>query len=230
MNKMSKVKILLTTITFGAIWGIVEATLGTVLHLPFFDKVGMFAASSTIIIPIAYALMALCYKKTGSLFSVPLMGVIASLIKLMVAFFVGFIPSVYNPAIYIIVESLCMFGALAIFKPKDVLSLRTLASIIVANTLYQASFLLIKMSMGGTNIFASQAAWINVGEKYLFKFNCVAILYTFAVGSTIYGILHLLRKLNFKFKFDFNKIINSPITAATLSIVAIAATLTLSLI
>ena len=68
------------------------------------------------------------------------MGVIASLIKLMVAFFVGFIPSVYNPAIYIIVESLCMFGALAIFKPKDVLSLRTLASVIVANTLYQASF------------------------------------------------------------------------------------------
>lgn len=63
MNKMSKVKILLTTITFGAIWGIVEATLGTVLHLPFFDKIGMFAASSTIIIPIAYSLMALCYKK-----------------------------------------------------------------------------------------------------------------------------------------------------------------------
>jgi len=86
------------------------------------------------------------------------------------------------------------------------------------------------MSMGGTNIFASQTAWINVGEKYLFKFNCVAILYTFAVGATIYGILHLLRKKNFHFKFDFDKIINSPITAATLSVIAIAATLSMSLI
>ncbi len=230
MKHKFDLSILLGTITFGALWGILEATLGTLLHLPFFDNAGMYACSSTIIIPIAYALMAACYKKTGSLFSIPAMGVVAALIKLTVAFFVGFKPSVYNPAIYIVVESLAMFGAVAIFRPKNVLSLKTLASIIVANTVYQFSFLLIKMAMGGTNIFASEEAWVKSGEFYLFKANCVAILYTFIVGSIMYGCVALAHKYNWNVKFDFNKIIFSPITAGVLCTIAIAASITLSLI
>ena len=220
-----KLKFWLTILLFGSLWGLVEATLGTLLHLPFFDKAGMYAASSTIIVPIAYYLMANCYKRTNSLVSVFFMGTIASLIKLSVAFVIGFRPSVYNPAIYIIVESLAMMGALAVFRPTNVLSLKSLATVILANTTYQLSYLMINMAMGGTNIF-TQKGWLNVGELYLFKFNCVAILYLFASGAIFYGVLKLLERLNVEVKFDYKKILYSPITASACFLVAVALTIT----
>ncbi len=102
-NEKSKLSIMLRlfldVLLFGSVWGILEATLGTLLHLPFVDKAGMYAASSTIMVPIAYYLMANCYKRTGKFYALPMMGVIAALLKLTVAFIVGFSPRVYNPAI-----------------------------------------------------------------------------------------------------------------------------------
>ena len=221
-----KLRFFLDVLFFGALWGLLEATLGTLLHLPAFDKAGMYAASTTIMVPLAYCLMANCYKRTGKLYCMPAMGVIAASIKMTVAFVVGFRPSVYNPAIYIIVESLAMMGAVAIFRPTKVLSLKTLAAVIVANTTYQFSYLLINMAMGGTNIFASEKAWINVGEKYLFKFNCVAILYMFGVGAIAYGIVKVLEAKHVEIKFDYKKIIYSPITAAVTFVLAVALTIT----
>ena len=229
-NKTKVLQMLFAVLFFGALWGILEATLGTLLHLPVLDKAGMYAASSTIMVPIAYCLMANCYKKTGSLYSVFLMGIIAALIKLTVAFVIGWRPSVYNPAIYIVVESLCMGAALAIFRPKNVCSLKTLATVIVANTLYQFSYLMINMTKGGTNVFASLEAWQRVGEKYLFMFNGLAILYMFAAGSITYGVFKLLEKLNVNVKFDINKLICSPITASISMVVAIALTITIAAI
>lgn len=221
-----KLRLFLDVLIFGSLWGILEATLGTLLHMPFFDKAGMYAASSTIMVPIAYYLMANCYKKTGSLLSVFFMGLIASAIKLSVALVIGFRPSVYNPAIYIVVESLSMMGALAIFRPKNVLSFRSLATVIVANTTYQFSYLMINWANGGTNIFASEKAWINVGEFYLFKMNCVAILYLFASGAIAYGVIKLLERLHVEVKFDYKRILYSPITAAIVFSVAVGITIT----
>lgn len=229
-NKKSVLLILINVLFFGALWGILEATLGTLLHLPFFDKAGMYMASTTIMLPIAYFLMANCYKKTDSFYAVFLMGIVASLIKLSVAFVLGFIPSVYNPAIYIVVESLMMGSALAIFRPKNVLSLRTFGAVVLANTLYQFSYLMINWAMGGTNVFASKEVWQNVGEKYLFKFNCVAILYFGGVSALSYLVLQLFAKYNVRIKFDFNKIINSPIAAGVTLAVALTLSMTLALI
>lgn len=229
-NRKQTLTVLLNVVFFGALWGILEATLGTVLHLPALDKAGMYAASTTIMLPIAYYLMAICYKKTGSRWAVFVMGAIAALIKLSVAIVIGFRPSVYNPAIYIVVESLMMGVALIIFNPKNVLSFRTLGAMIFANTLYQFSYLLINMAMGGTNVFASEKAWIEVGEKYLFKFNCVAILYTFASGAIAFGVMKLLEKANVSLKFDIKKLVNSPITAAVTLVIAFTLTLTMALI
>lgn len=229
-KKAFSLKLIFNVLFWGAVWGIMEATLGTLLHLPLFDKAGMYACSSTIIIPLAYILMANCYKKTESFYAVYLMGLIASAIKLTVAFFVGFIPSVYNPAIYIVVEALMMGTALLIFRPKNVLSLKTLGAMMVANTLYQFAFLVIKMLNGGTNIFASEAAWKKGAEPYLFTINCLAILYTFGVGAIAFGILKVAEKYNWKFKFDLNKFIISPITAAVSLTLAITVTITLSVL
>ena len=226
----TKIKFLITVLLFGSIWGIIEATLGTLLHLPMVDKVGMYACSSTIIVPIAYYLMANCYKRTGAFYSLPIMGIIAASIKLTVGFVVGFRPSVFNPALYIIAESLAMMGAVAIFRPTKVLSLKTLAAVILANTTYQFSYLLINMAMGGTNIFASEKAWVTVGEKYLFTFNGLAILYLFAGGAIFFGLFKLFEKLHVEVKFDYKKIIYSPITASVAFAIAVALTITLAAI
>lgn len=224
-KKTNILTIILSVLFFGALWGILEATLGTLLHLPFFDKFGIYGASTTIIVPLAFLLMSLCYKKTNALFSLPMMGILASIIKLSVGLVIGFRASVYNPAIYILIESLVMMSAVAVFRPKNVLSLRTLGTFILANTLYQFSYLTINYWMGGTNVFASIEAWERVGEKYLLKMNMVAILYSLLIGGLSYLVLKLLQKYNFEIKFDINKIIYSPITASILTFVAFGVTI-----
>ena len=70
-------KTVLTILFWGALQGIVEATLGTLLHLPGFEETGLFFASSAVILLIAYCLMANCYKETESFYAVYLMGVLA---------------------------------------------------------------------------------------------------------------------------------------------------------
>lgn len=227
-NKFS-LKTVLTILFWGGLWGIVEATLGTILHLPGIDGMGIYGASTAIVVPIAYCLMANCYKKTKSFYSVYLMGLIAATIKLSVAFVVGFTQKVYNPAIYIVVEALSMGTALAIFRPTNVVSLKTFGAIVVANTVYQFMFLVIR-AMYGNNAFASMAAWTKTGEKYLFTMNGLAIIYTLVIGSIALGVIKLAEKRNWKVNFDINKIIYSPITASLAVMVAIGLTIGLSFV
>lgn len=227
-NKLN-LRTILTIVFWGALWGIVEATLGTILHLPAFEGTGVFFASSAIILPIAYCLMANCYKKTNMFYAVYLMGVVAALIKLTVGFVIGFIDRVYFPAIYIVIESLAMGSALAIFRPTNVLSLKTLASIIVANTAYQLSYLVIRQMNSG-DVFVSMEAWRATGEKYLFTINALVIIYSFVIGSISFGLFELAKKLNWKTKFDLNKIISSPITASIAVLLAVGLTIGLTFI
>ena len=227
MNK--KVRFILDVLFFGSIWGILEATLGTILHLSFIENVKMYFSSSTIMIPLAFLLMTMCYKKTGKLYSAVLMGVIAALLKLSVGFVLPFNVYVYCPAIYIMVEALAMFGALAVFRPDKVLSLKTFASFVLANTTYQFSYVIIRMGFGGANPFSSAEAWAGA-EKYLLTINCIAILYSLAIGSIAFGIYQLLKKANFKVAFDYRKIVYSPITASIALALALTLTITLSLV
>ena len=223
-EKKFGLKTWMSILFWGAVWGIVEATLGTILHLPGFDGTGIYFASTAIVVPIAYCLMANCYKRTESFYAVYLMGVLAAVMKLSVGFIVGFTQKVYNPAIYIVVEALAMGSFLAVFRPKNVLSLRTFGAIVAANTVYQFVFLVIR-ALNGNNAFASMEAWTKTGEKYLFTMNGLAIVYTLAIGSAAFGLFKLAEHYNFKFKFDLNKFITSPITAG----VAIALSLGLTI-
>ncbi len=225
-EKKFTLKTWMSILFWGAVWGIVEATLGTILHLPGFDGTGIYFASTAIVVPIAYCLMANCYKRTESFYAVYLMGVLAAVIKLSVGFIVGFTQKVYNPAIYIVVEALAMGSFLAVFRPKNVLSLRTFGAIVAANTVYQLAFLGIR-AISGNNAFTSYEAWVKTGEKYLFTMNGLAIVYTLAIGSAAFGLFKLAEHYNFKFKFDLNKFITSPITAGVL--VALSFGLTIGL-
>lgn len=235
-NKKKFLSILLPALLFGALWGIFEATLGTVLHLPAFEVGKLFTKSSIIIVPIAFLFMSLCYKKSGSLLSVVFAGLVSALIKLSTAIVMGMTIYVYFPAIYIVVESLAMMGALAIFRPTKVLSLQNFASFVTANTVYQFSYVSIASIVAvaspnltkNINAFENMANWSKVGEKYLFTYNGVAIIYALAFGAILYGLYRLVVRLNLNTKVNLNKIIYSPITASIAVVAAFAVTISLA--
>ena len=103
-NKERIMKILFSVLLFGGLWGIVEATLGTVLHLPIIHKT-MFLSSTTILVPIAYFLMGACYKRTQSYRSVFYMGVLAASIK---AISCAIFMMSFNPCFYMLLEAMAM--------------------------------------------------------------------------------------------------------------------------
>ena len=232
-NKKKILSIILPALLFGALWGIFEATLGTVLHLPVFEVGKLFTKSSIIMVPIAFLFMTLCYKKSGSLLSVVFAGLVSAFIKLSTAFVMGMTIYVYFPAIYIVVESLAMMGALAIFRPTKVLSLQSFASFVTANTVYQFSYISIASIVTvanpsltkNINAFENMANWQKVGEKYLFTYNGVAIVYALALGAMLFGLYRLALKLNLNEKINLQKIVYSPITAS----IALAAAFALSI-
>jgi len=237
MEKSKKIlSFIIPVLLFGALWGIFEATLGTLLHLPVFEAGKLFTKSSIIMVPIAFLFMTLCYKKTNSLLSVVLVGIIAALIKLSTAFVLGMTIYVYFPAIYIVVESLAMMGAIAIFRPTSVLSLKTFASFVTANTIYQFSYISIASIVAvaspnltkNINAFENMTNWSKVGEKYLFTYNGIAIIYALAIGGALYGLYRLALRYKLFEKVDLKKVVYSPITASLALVVAFAVTISLA--
>ena len=62
--------ILFSVLLFGGLWGLVEASLGTLLHMIPHGARLIFWSSTTVLLPIAYFLMGACYKKTGAASSI----------------------------------------------------------------------------------------------------------------------------------------------------------------
>lgn len=209
-------KILFSVLLFGGLWGILEATLGTLLHMPFVPGT-MFLASTTIMVPIAYFLMGACYKRTETFRSVFYMGVLAAAIKSLscLIFHMSF-----NPVYHILLESLFMGLALLAIRPKKVISFAGLGTVILANTSYQAVGTFLRVNVMTT----TRRVFMENFEKYTFKFNCVAILYTFAVGAIIFGVLKLAEKYNWNFS-KVEKVIFHPAFAGSVAAVAVVLTL-----
>ena len=216
MEKRAKIlNVLFSTLLFGGLWGILEATLGTLLHMPFVPGT-MFLASTTIMVPIAYFLMGACYKRTGNYRSAMYMAVLAAGIKLLscLIFHMSF-----NPVYYILMEGFFMAVAMLVIRPKNIISFAGLGTMILANTLYLgvSTFLRVNVMTSTQNVF------IENFEKYTFMFNCVAILYTFAAGSIIFGVLKLKEKYNWNFS-KIEKVIYHPAFASSVAAVALVLT------
>ena len=221
MKQNNHLKILFSVLLFGGLWGILEATLGTLLHMPFVPGT-MFLASTTIMVPIAYFLMGACYKRTETFRSVWYMGVLAAGIKLISCLIFSMS---FNPVYHILLESLFMGVALLIVRPKNVLSFAGLGTMIIANTLYLGVSTFIRVNPSS----ATASYILDNFEKYTFKFNCVAILYTFAAGAALFG----LTKLAEKYQWDFSKVkkvIYHPAFASGAAVVALALSISLSAI
>ena len=215
-KKYQPLKILFSVLLFGGLWGLLEATLGTLLHLPMVSAAGMYFCSTTIMVPIAYYLMAACYKRTNTFRSAFYMGVLAASIKALVCliFHLSF-----NPVYYIILESVCMMGAIAAIRPTKIISFQGLGTMILANTSYLALSSFIRMNVATTTADVFMANF----EKYVFMFNAVAIVYTFASGAIIFGFLKLAERFEWKFE-GVKKIIYSPITASVVASLMVIAT------
>lgn len=225
-------KMLFSVLLFGGIWGVLEATIGTILHLPGVDKVGMYACSTTIMLPIAYYLMSLCYKQTKSLRSIAYMGLIASLIKMSLFLFKLFIPftmtqSIWMPAVCIIIESLTFMGAVAALRPTKVLSTKNLLAVAMASTSYLLTFVLLKYAIGD---YADSEVLAQI-EKRVFMFNFVMLLYVTTSGAIAYGVVRLVQAKKWEFNREkWQHILLNPITASVAIVLALTCTALMPLI
>lgn len=111
MNK----NIVLTTLFFGAIWGILEATLGYLLK--FLPPL----VSGSIMFPIGASLLTMVYLNTQSKTSVLAVGILAATIKSINFLMPGLLPiKTYNPMISIILQSMMMVGVCYLLDQKKV--------------------------------------------------------------------------------------------------------------
>lgn len=105
----------LITLFFGAIWGILEASLGYLLQ--FLPPL----VSGSIMFPIGASLLVLVYLNTQSKASVLWVGVIAASIKSINFFMPGLMPiKTYNPMIAIMLQSIVMVGVCYLMDQKKV--------------------------------------------------------------------------------------------------------------
>lgn len=220
MEKRQRIlNVLFSVLLFGGLWSIMEATLGTFLHLPFIEGAGLFLTSSTIIVPLAYMIMGACYKRTNNYRSLIYMGIMAASTKAIICAIFHLDPT---PALYILVEALAGSLALLVIRPKEIISFKGLGTFILANTLYLTASIFIRfnvLTVSGDSVLA-------YFEKYILKCNMLATLYTFLLGAIIYGFIQLSTKYEWKFE-GFKKVLYSPITASVVACLMIAVSIVL---
>lgn len=136
---MSKDKSFLPIVLFyGGLWGLAEATLGTVLHLLPIGVAGM------IMFPIAFYFLFNVFKSTESQACVLMSGCVAAGIKLTGLAIPFQSPmSVINPAVSILLESVVVFAFVKSLAKKDKRYLKAFTLSLVAMTFFVASQALI---------------------------------------------------------------------------------------
>ncbi len=217
-RRQNILKTLFAVLLFGGAWGIIEATIGTVLHLPIIHRT-MFLSSTTILVPIAYFLMGACYKRSGNMRSVLYMGILAASMK---AISCAIFKMSFNPCFYILMEALSMGIALLVIRPKKVISFAGLGTFIIANTLYLGISTFLRINVANAT---STQVMENI-QKYMFMYNCVAILYTFALGAIIYGVMKLIEVKEWNFS-KVKEVIYHPAFASSIAAIAIVVTIVL---
>lgn len=212
MKKNNHMKTFLTVLFFGAIWGIVEATLGTILHLPAIRIAGIWGGATTILVPIAFAIMGMYYKQSGNARGIAYMGILVAGIKAIVC---AIFALSLRPCAYILLESLAFAGVVAFVKPKELISWKMFGCFALANTVYllSASFIQFAPFQYGS------AKWI----EYAVYSNLIAIGYTLVVGLIAYLIKTFVKTPNIK----LDKVILKPYIPLMMTCLALVCTLVL---
>lgn len=100
------------TIFYGALWGIVEATLGYLVHLA-------NISSTFVLLPIAFFFMKQVYKSTGKISSIFVISIISCCIKSLNIFTGIRLDKVINPIISILLEGSTFAGYAYILKKLE---------------------------------------------------------------------------------------------------------------
>lgn len=109
------IRLIFLAIVIGSVWGLLEATVGGVLHSIHFSQKGAVMGG------IAIALMSYFVSSTGKPLFLPLLGIIAASFKILdsVFFHMPIVsPAIVNPATAIIMEALVFTGVAVLIVRK----------------------------------------------------------------------------------------------------------------
>ncbi|TNF08117.1 MAG: hypothetical protein EP317_03675 [Bacillota bacterium] len=204
MNK----NIIRTTLFFGAIWGLLEATLGYLLQ--FLPPL----VSGSIMFPIAATILTITYLNTKSKTSILWVGVIAAAIKSINFFMPGLLPiKTYNPMIAIMLQSIVMVGVCYIIDYKKLPY--SLLGLSAASLLWRVLFyanITINHALTGFNFPQMRSS------EATFEFVVTYGLYGALFAMILYGAIRLLN-INFLITYK-------PKLSISLALCILAVTLT----
>lgn len=229
MKLNSKLNFIFVVLFFGALWGFLEATLGTVLHLDAFDSI--FFASTAVMVPVAYLICATAYKQTGKIRSTFYVGLIAAAIKSICFAFVPMVNKVVNPMVSILMESLFVGVAIYLVRPTKVLSLKSFVSFMIMSTAYRLVYM--GYSMLTEPVF--QSAYIKDGVvnfdniiSFVIITNGLSVVYIALMFGIGFGIKQLFVITNTgKVSQQIKNFIYSPVSACLMLAIAVTATVIL---
>ncbi len=190
---------------YGAIWGLVEATLGHALHiLPV--KLGWM-----LWFPIAFYFMKIVYLKTGKHWSVIITALIAAIIKLVDLFAPVRIDYVINPAVSIVLESLAVYTIFRVVSRYRI----NKSSIILINTSWRILYILYVLFLPEYLIEISPISSLQSFLNFFIIDNIVTSLFIYVIGI-------ILQKTKSSAKNEAQNYIElSPVLSVTMLIIAV---------
>lgn len=191
-KKKSILNVVLTVVFFGAIWGLLEATIGYILHwLP-------SMVSGLVMFPIGAALMYAAYRNSDKKSVIIYVGLIAVAIKA-INLLMPLPPAgpmkVINPMISIVIQALVVFGLSFLYerKTKDVKSTIVQVGVIALAIVSWRGLFLVNQSINYaiTGILPGQLQSATTVLSFLFENGG----YEFLILGGIYAIYRLVSYL-----------------------------------
>ena len=190
---------------YGAIWGLVEATLGHALHiLPV--KIGWM-----LWFPIAFSFMKTVYLKTGKHWSVIITALITANIKLVDLFTSVRIDYVINPAVSIVLESIAVYTIFRVVSSYGI----NKSSIILINTGWRILYMLYVLFLPEYLIKISPISSCQSFLNFFFIENIVTSIFIYAIEK----IREKSKNLKNKENINYNEF--SPVLSVTMLIISV---------
>lgn len=208
MNK--KIRLFTQIIFFGSLWGILEATIGHVLHfIP-------ATIAGSVMFPIAAYVLYKGYEKTQSKSSLFYMGVVAATIKSVDFLLPQFsVFKTINPMISILLESLVVVLVVTMIVSKS--PTKKYLALPIASVSWRVVFI---SYMGLQFVLTGNLAPYITTFSAGFEFVVIAGLLSGAIGSTLIFLDKYI-------SFSFSKLDHYPLLASALFAIAIITTYTL---
>jgi len=197
-----------TIIFFGAIWGLLEATLGYLLQ--FLPPL----VSGSIMFPIGATLLIYTYKNTTHKSSVIYVALIAASIKAVNFFMPGLMPiKTYNPMIAIMLQSFAVISILNLFDHRS--HAVKILGLGLASFLWRGLFLMnISINHALTGFKFQQLVSIQASLNFVLLYGLMGALFL----GLLFGLTQIIHK---DMKLSFRP---SYLVATTLLIIAMIAT------